>query len=140
MDKLRKNNYNFYESDIEVYQESQLKRIISRFELILNQYLRDFVSLSINDFVDFIKQFTDPKESEGELWKVSTVPLLVIHLSQKEKSKKKDEKKVDKKKKEGEEEAAQPADDDHNRVVLSPSIDECKKFILKSMKMITEST
>lgn len=53
-DKLRKNNHNFFEANAEVYERSALKRIITRFEYILNSYLRDFVNLSINDFLDFI--------------------------------------------------------------------------------------
>jgi len=53
-DKLRK-NHNFFEGDDQVYEMSPLKRIISRFEYILNTYLREFVSISINDWVNFIK-------------------------------------------------------------------------------------
>jgi len=41
-DKLRK-NHNFFEGDDMVYEMSPLKRIISRFEYILNTYLREFV-------------------------------------------------------------------------------------------------
>jgi hypothetical protein len=47
-----------------------LKRIISRFEYILNTYLREFVRLSINDWVDFIRSFTVPDYDKGQLWKV----------------------------------------------------------------------
>ena len=61
-DKLRKNNHNFFEANNEAYEKSPLKRIISRFEYILNTYLREFVQISITDFVDFFKHFTNPKE------------------------------------------------------------------------------
>ena len=80
-DKLRKNNHNFFEANLEVYEKSPLKRIITRFEYILNSYIRDFVKLSIDDFVDFIQKFTVPKESINELWNVSIQPLVIIHLS-----------------------------------------------------------
>lgn len=53
-DKLRKNNHNFFEANKDTYEKSPLKRIITRFEYILNSYLRDFVLTSINEFVDFI--------------------------------------------------------------------------------------
>ena len=101
-DKLRK-NHNFYEGNNENYEMSPLKRIISRFEYILNTYLREFVDLSINEWVNFIKLFTTPNLSMDELWKVNNMPFVVIHLNQKKKDKKKkDKKKVEKKKEEKE--------------------------------------
>ena len=93
-DKLRK-NHNFFEGDDMVYEMSPLKRIISRFEYILNTYLREFVQISIDDWVNFIKQFTNPNLSNDELWRVSETPFITIHLS----VKKKDKNKKDKKKK-----------------------------------------
>ena len=41
-DKL-KEDYNFFEDDMQVYSKSQLKRVILRFEFIMNSYLRNFV-------------------------------------------------------------------------------------------------
>lgn len=70
-DKLRYSNHNFFEANNSVYEAQPLKRIISRFDYILNTYLREFVDLSIKDYVNFIQNFTKPKESQGELWKVS---------------------------------------------------------------------
>ena len=58
-DKLRK-NHNFFEGDDEAYETSPLKRIITRYEFILNTYLREFVNVSIQDWVEFIKLFTMP--------------------------------------------------------------------------------
>jgi hypothetical protein len=66
-DKLRK-NHNFFEANLEAYEQSPLKRIISRFEYILNTYLREFVKVSIDDWVGFIRSFTSPKYEQGELW------------------------------------------------------------------------
>ena len=68
-DKLRK-NHNFFEDKAASYENSPLKRIIARFEYILNTYLREFVRLSINDWVDFLKSFTVPDYTKNELWKV----------------------------------------------------------------------
>ena len=66
-DKLRK-NHNFFEANATAYEQSPLKRIISRFEYILNTYLREFVKVSIDDWVQFIKSFTRPKYEVGQLW------------------------------------------------------------------------
>lgn len=68
-DKLRK-NHNFFEDNQTNFENSPLKRIISRFEYILNTYLREFVKLSIDDWVGFIRSFTVPDYLKGELWKV----------------------------------------------------------------------
>lgn len=45
-DKL-KNQHNFFEEKKEVYEDEHLKRIILRFEFIMNSYLRNFVRQSI---------------------------------------------------------------------------------------------
>lgn len=79
-DKLRK-NHNFFEANAAAYEQSPLKRIIARFEYILNTYLREFVRASIEDWESFIKSFTLPNYEAGELWQVSTTPLIVVHLS-----------------------------------------------------------
>ena len=50
MDKLRR-SHNFYEGSNEAYETGPLKRIIIRFEYILNTYLREFVKLSVDDWV-----------------------------------------------------------------------------------------
>ncbi len=94
-DKLRK-NHNFFEASQTQYEGSALKRIITRFEYILNTYLREFVKLSIDDWVEFIKSFTIPVLHRGELWKVQNTPMMVVHLSFKMYAKAKKEK--DKKK------------------------------------------
>ena len=103
-DKLRKNHH-FFEANNEIYEMSPLKRIIARFDYILNTYLREFVKLSIYDYVDFIKDFTNPNLSNDELWRVNEVPYIIIHLGvlkkpktdKKKETKKKEEKKEEKK-------------------------------------------
>ena len=79
-DKLRR-NHNFFEAKSANYEASKLKRIISRFEYILNTYLREFVRVSIEDWTAFIKSFTIPNYSIGELWKIQTTPMIIIHLN-----------------------------------------------------------
>jgi len=140
-DKLRK-NHNFFEGSNEAYEMSTLKRVITRFEYILNTYLREFVKISIEDWVSFIRHFTSPKLSNDELWRVTEKPCITIHLSVKKKSSKKGKKKE--KGKDGkeveEEEGEGSDDDDKHRVIYKPSLQECKDFILNSMDMICEST
>jgi hypothetical protein len=58
--------------------------------------LREFVNLSINDWVGFIKYFTMPDHNNDELWKVNDTPFVVISLSVKKKEKNKKEKKKEK--------------------------------------------
>jgi hypothetical protein len=59
---------------------------------MLNTYLREFVQNSINDWVEFVRSFTVPNYAEGELWKRSTAPFIIINL-EKVKSEKKGSKK-----------------------------------------------
>ena len=87
-DKL-KEQHNFFEEVIQTYNESHLKRIILRFEFIMNSYLRNFVRQSIDDWVAFIKSFTLPSYELGELWTRSTTPLLNITLDYKKPNEKK---------------------------------------------------
>ena len=109
-DKLRK-NHNFFESNDDAYENGPLKRIITRFEYILNTYLREFVDLSIKDWVEFIKVFTFPDETKKELWKVNDRPLVIVHLSIKKKVVKKGKDKKGKKDKEkAGDDPADPAD------------------------------
>ena len=130
-DKLR-NSHNFFEGNEDAYENSPLKRIITRFEYILNTYLREFVQLSINDWVEFVKSFTNPNLNNDELWPCNETPLIIFQLSIKRKDKKKKDKKEKKKgdkdkKDEAEEKEAEEEDpDDQNRVVYKPSIEECK--------------
>lgn len=78
--RLGKVNHHFFEANNETYEQSPLKRIIARFDYILNTYLREFVKISIYDYVDFIKDFTNPNLNNDELWRVNDVPYVIIHL------------------------------------------------------------
>jgi len=80
VDKLKKNHH-FFETNIDLFEASPLKKIIIRFEFILNSYVREFVRLSVEDWVSFIRSFTHPKYDKGELWKISNTPFLDIKLS-----------------------------------------------------------
>jgi hypothetical protein len=73
---------------------------------MLNTYLRDFVNTSITDWVDFIKSFTLPKYDDGELWKRSSTPMIIINLKEKKQKKK-----------------------GTNTIEYSPSLEECSEFM-----------
>merc|ERR1712046_439353 len=70
MERLR-GGHDFFMSEDQKYEESGLKRIITRFEYIMNTHLREFVKLSIDDWVEFIRYFTNPNLNNDELWKVN---------------------------------------------------------------------
>jgi hypothetical protein len=62
------------------------------------------VKTSIEDWTSFIKSFTLPNYDKGELWKISTTPLIVVHLNFKKAESKDDKKKKTKTGKKAEDE------------------------------------
>jgi hypothetical protein len=106
----------------------------------MNTYLREFVRVSIDDWVAFMKSFTHPKYDNNELWKVQTTPMIVIHLNfkMKEDDKKKKTKTI--KKKEGEPAAAEDHEDDGNQVNFFPKLEKVEAFFKNALKMIVDST
>lgn len=70
MNRTLRDKHQFYESDRKIYESSDLKNIIVRFEAILNTFLREFTRTSIDDWVAFIKSYTAPKYDKDELWPV----------------------------------------------------------------------
>jgi len=122
--------HNFNEGDPEAYNKSPLKSIITRFELVLNSYLREFVKLSIDDWVQFIKSFTYPNRKEGELWEVSDVPMITIHLH----FKIPDDKDKKKKKKEDDD------DEDGKGIVFKPSLEKVSSFLTQGLDWMVSST
>lgn len=88
-----KETHNIFESDVKSYNESRLKGIIQRFELILNNFMREFADMSIKDWVSFIRSFTIPDLEKGELWAHSHEALLSVKLEILKPSKADDKKK-----------------------------------------------
>ena len=130
--KLRE-THNIFESDLEKYDESRLKGIIQRFELILNNFMREFSDMSIKDWVAFIKSFTVPKVEKGELWDRSREALLSVKLEILKPVATKDTKKTRKTKKneDGEDgEDAAEEDDSGKRIRYKPNLKECEDFML----------
>lgn len=86
-----------------------------------------------------MKSFTLPKYAKGELWKISTTPMIVIHLNfqiNEKDDKKKKAKTV--KKKEGEPEKED--EDDENKINFFPKLEKCESFFNNALSMIVGST
>jgi hypothetical protein len=133
-DKLRR-SHNFFEANGASYEASPLKRIIARFEYILNSYLREFVRVSVEDWTAFIKSFTVPNLERGELWKIQTTPMIVIHLNFKMA-----EGKDDKKKKKTVKKTEDESEGEGNKVNYFPKLEKCKDFYRNALKMVVTST
>ena len=128
-----KETHNIFESDVNAYDESRLKGIIQRFELILNNFMREFSDMSIKDWVSFIRSFTVPKLDKGELWALSREALLSVKLeilkpSSKDREKKKRAKKEDGADGEGEEE------ENGKKITYQPNLKECEDWMLSCLE------
>jgi hypothetical protein len=114
-----------------------------RFEFILNTYLREFVENSINDWVKFIRSFTNPNYEKEQLWKLSEYPMIVIHIHMNKGGKKKDLKKKDPKKKESpkkkNEEEEEVGDPNRDPIDFKPALNEVSEFFTMSFSKLIES-
>ena len=121
---------------------SRLKNIIQRFELILNNFMREFSDLSIKDWVSFIRSFTVPKTEMGELWDLSSEALLSVKLEILKPSSTKDKKKpkVAKKTDEDGEEQEPEEDDNLKRIRYKPNLKECEEFMLGCLEQMRNTT
>ena len=66
-------------SNKEEYQNSHAKTLIRKYDYAFKEHLGNFFMNSVKDLVNFMQLFTLPKE--GELWKVSRIPLIKIDIS-----------------------------------------------------------
>ena len=143
--KLRE-THNIFESDQDKYVMSRLKNIIQRFELILNNFMREFSDLSIKDWVNFIKSFTVPKLDKNELWDLSKEALLSVKLEILKPTVNKDDKKkkrTTKPKKEDAEDGEpqeEEEDDTLKRIRYKPNLKECEDFMLNCLEQMRGTT
>jgi len=140
--KLRE-THNIFESDLHSYNQSRLKNIIQRFELILNNFMREFSDLSIRDWVAFIKSFTVPKLDQGELWDLSKEALLSVRLeimkpvaAKDDKRKKKTVRKTEEAEGDGEHEDEENA----KRIRYKPNLKECEDFMIDCLEQMRKTT
>jgi hypothetical protein len=131
------NSHNIFETNKEVYENSILKKIILRFEFILNNFMREFVQSSINDWVEFIKSFTMPSTASEELWRLSATPLLTIKLSEIAVQNADADKK---RKRRGEEDHSDKHERSERKIRFKPSLQECGQFFQEFLEKIRLST
>ena len=135
-----KEQHNIFESDVQSYNESRLKGIIQRFELILNNFMREFSDLSIKDWVAFIKSFTVPKTDKNELWDLSKEALLSVKLEILKPSKTDDKKKRKTKKTEDGGEEVEEEDENAKRIRYKPNLKECEDFMIDQLEQMRKIT
>lgn len=62
--KLDGQHFNFYEIDLSKYLKSDLARLLKRYDLMLNTYVRNFlVTNNVEDWCAFVQKFTVPDYS-----------------------------------------------------------------------------
>ena len=101
-ERLQK-QYDFYEGDLQAYNRSPLKRIISKFELILSTHVRSMAESSIREYVKFIEGFTISNSQ-------NVSPYLLIEM------------RVLKKGKKGDRPSSEASSKSNNQVGYKPSI------------------
>ena len=69
--------YNFFAVDSKEYENSELHKVLKRIDFIVNTYVREFSSQSIDDWVGFLKAFLN---SNGSV-KRFNCPLIILQLS-----------------------------------------------------------
>ena len=84
----------------------------------MNTYLREFVKLSIDDWVNFIKDFTTPREDQ--LWPMQRTPMITIHIKMSHISKKKTKDKKEK--------SESPNKQEEQKIDFQPTIEKCQEF------------
>lgn len=89
-----------------------------------------------------MKSFTVPKLDKGELWKVPTTPMIVIHLNFRMADKEDKKKKKVAKKKDNAEgaPAAEDSEDDQNTITYFPKLAKVENFFKNALSMIVSST
>ena len=129
-------------SDRQKYEDSPIRKLIHKFDLIFHHHVEEFYMYSIEDFVCFMRSFTVP--IGDQIWKISPVPLIEIDIRYTDSDKKKEKKenvkddkhkrkKDDKKKKERE-------DKEPKELLFKPDINECKTQILSLFDHLIEES
>jgi hypothetical protein len=153
-DRLGKSEKNpegheFNEESVDKYHMTHLRRIILRFELIMNSYLRDFVKNSVDNWVSFIRSFTVPNYDAGELWARSNTPLMTIHLAvRKPKDKKQKPRRKQQITEEMEEEEKEAIleqwaleDEEYmTKIEYAPTLEQTQEFLVEALNKIVSTT
>jgi len=101
--------------------------------------MREFVWLSVEDWVWFIESFTQPNREKGELWEVTKEPLVILSVEVLENKKSKDKTKDKKSKKDAKKEK-EKEEDEPAQIIFKPSLDDVLTFFKSAFTMIIDST
>ena len=65
-----------------LYDEDRLKNVITKFELLFNTIIRQNIfEGSISIYMDFLKKYVVPGDSDGNLYRISPTPLIILQLN-----------------------------------------------------------
>ena len=153
--------YPIFKGDESQFDHSEFQRIMKKYDIMFNHYMRDFLSESIQDWVKFIDSFVTPQE--GEFKRRANTPLLYITLNiskpdsnkiikkikEKTPSKTSEETKNPKEKKEEKfisiineslqkKKAGKEKENFSSKIVYSPSIEECQNYFVHVIKQMID--
>lgn len=64
-----------------LYDEDRLKKVITKFELLFNTVIRQNIfEGSIRIYMDFLKKYIVPEESDPNVYRINPNPLIILHL------------------------------------------------------------
>lgn len=118
---ILKEEYRFFVTERKLYDEDRLKNVITKFELLFNNVIRQNIfEGSIGIYMDFLRKYVVPNESDSALYCISPTPLIILQLNvnqvkQKQKKRSKRDKNI-KEQKEVEEEVEEI-------IVFDPSLE-----------------
>lgn len=131
--------------DIQKYEESPMRKLIRKYDLMFRTHLAVLYTDSIRDFVCFLRSFTHPEPNQ--LWRVSSVPLIEIDIRYTGSDKKKEEKKDDKESKEkkhkhkqDEKRKKELKKKEKKELLFKPDIEQCKKDMLMLLDKVVDSS
>lgn len=129
--------YNFFAVDSEQYMMSDLHLVLRRMDIVMNTHIRNFSQTSIQEWVDFLRQFSEPQDSN--LWTRKPKPLLILHLHVERGARTKKDAK-DKEKEAQKDKEAEEATAEKGTVDFKPSIEKAEKLLLGCIDWIKDST
>ncbi len=76
---ILRDTYSFYQTEQKVYQESELKKLLTRLDFMMSDYCRTtiFTNNCLN-WVSFVRHFIAP--GDADIWSQNHFPLLNLNL------------------------------------------------------------
>ncbi len=140
-EQIASEEYVFDVRDLKEYEESRLKRLIRKYDLMFRHHLNEFFGVSISEFCQFVAKFTKPK-TQDKPWKISGLPLLEIDIRYPGSEKAKEIKKEDlakKKHKRDDKKKKEIKKKEPKNLFFKPEIEQCKADILSLLEKVNQS-